>query len=161
MQLGKLLCPTCDKLKFRCVCPKPTSPSTTPIKPPPPTMPQSATSSTHSLQKHFVRSSYKSTDSLDAPDYGQNNHSIDNDSNPRSASRLFQSFQWSNVFNGRNSKSTSHLNLVNCDKMHTVSVPNQAMSDAPTPHDQLLKGLNFAIQPLRLFFLKINFHSFI
>lgn len=108
-------------------------PPSTPIKPP-----QSATSSTYSLQKSFIRSSSKSTDSLDT-DYG-NNHSTVDDSSQRS-SRLFQSFQWSNVFNGRNSKSTSQLNIVNCDKMNIASVPID-YSDAP--HDQLSKGLNYS-----------------
>ncbi|XP_055301368.1 nuclear distribution protein nudE homolog isoform X2 [Sitodiplosis mosellana] len=147
IDLSKLLCPTCDKLKFRCVCPKQmTPPPPSPIKPPP--LPsQSATSSTHSLQTNFVRSSSKSTDLLDT-DYGSNNHSIDEGSQ-RPTSRLFQSFQWPNVFNGRNSKSTSHLNLVNCDKMHTVSVPNQANSyDAPSPHDQLSKDNGRQVESL-------------
>lgn len=119
--------------------PPPISPSLTPIKPP--QSPQSATSSTHSLQTNFVRSS-KSTDSLDT-DCG-NNHSID-DSSQRSTPRLFQSFQWSNVFNGKNSKSTSQLNLVNCDKMHTVSIANPNFDASSTlPHDQPSKGLNYS-----------------
>lgn len=119
--------------------PTPLPPSSTPIKPPPM---QSATSSTHSLQTNSFRSS-KSTDSLDTNDCGHNNHSIDENSQ-RPTSRLFQSFQWSNVFNGRNSKSTSQLNLVNCDKLSTVSVPNRNSDAPPSPYDQLSKGLNYS-----------------
>ncbi|XP_031634947.1 nuclear distribution protein nudE homolog isoform X2 [Contarinia nasturtii] len=138
IDLSKLLCPTCDKLKFRCVCPKQMTPppSSTPIKPP-----QSESSSTHSLQTNFVRSS-KSTDSIDM-DCG-NNCLLDESS--RSTSRLFQSFQWSNVFNGRNSKSTSQLNLINCDKMTIASYPN-ANCDAPH-NNQLLKDNGRKIESL-------------
>lgn len=108
--------------------PTPLPPSSTPIKP------HESESSSHSLHRNFVRSA-KSTDSLDMD--GSTNCSID-ESSQRVTPRLFQSFQWSNVFNGRNSKSTSQLNLINCDKMTIASVPN-ANCDA-LHNNQLSKG---------------------
>lgn len=109
-------------------------PTSTTLKPP-----QLASSTTHSLQTNFDhhRRSSKSTYSLNT-DCG-NDRSV-NESSQKSTLRLFQSFQWSNVFNSRNSKSTSQLNLINCDKMNVATV---AIPISDEPHVQLSKGLNY------------------
>lgn len=118
----------------------PLSPSSTstPIR-----SPQSATSSssfsTRSLQTNFFRSSSKSTDSIDTDIDRNHSSSIVDDCSQRT-SRLFQSFPWTNMFNGRNSKSTSQLNFANCDKSN-ISCISFENDDLQSPHDQRLKGL--------------------
>lgn len=132
----------------------PPPPSSTPIKP----LQSASSSSTHSLQTNFVRSSSKSSDTLDM-DCG--NRSLD-DSSQRS-SRLFQSFQWSNVFNGRNSKSTSQLNLVNCDKNNIATTMTSVPIDySDAPHDQhRSKGLKYSASNFLIYFAphqSLRFH---
>lgn len=126
-QLGKLLCPTCDKLKFRCICPKTMLNTLTPIK----TMLQSSSSSTQPqpLQTNSPHTS-KSIDAIDAIDGNENVNDL---SGCERTSRLL-TFQWPNLFNNRNSKSTSQLNLVNCDSSSTMA------SGCSMLHDRMPKG---------------------
>lgn len=144
--MSKLLCPACDKLKFRCVCPKLVT--STPIKQPPAS---TACTPVHSdIQSSFVRQS-KSINALDRDCDAQTSH---HESSPKLSSRLL-SFQWPNVFNGRNAKSTSQLNLFNCDatsKNVNVTVP----INYTEPHDQLSKGSLL----LLLFFISFLFLCF-
>lgn len=138
-----MLCPTCDKLKFRCVCPKPMSmPSSTPNELFDSTITTTSTTTTttsspsnNSFQTNLFRTS-KSTDSIDTDCTTQT--TVDTvDASMQRSSRLL-SFQWSNVFNSRNSKSTSQLNFVNCDNnCNAESVPKIQTNQ---PHDQLTKG---------------------
>lgn len=94
------------------------------------------------FQTNMFRTS-KSTDSIDTDCTNQaTGDAVDTvDASTQRSSRLL-SFQWSNVFNSRNSKSTSQLNLVNCDNncntnKNAESVPK---TYANPPHDQLTKG---------------------
>lgn len=117
------------------------------------TSPSSSSFSARSLQSNFFRSTSKSTDSIDTDiDRNQSSSptssSIIDDCSQRTA-RLFQSIPW---FNGRNSKSTSQLNLTNCDKSNMQCISFD-IDNLQSPHDQRLKGLTATIK-FSIYFLK-------
>lgn len=106
-QLGKLLCPTCDKLKFRCICPKPL-PLQTPAK---------TSKSTSDLIERTHNASCMSL---------QNNNDSSSSQTSTNGPR-FMSIQWSNVFSNRSSNSTSS-NAINTD--NSAAVPSSPSSNS-------------------------------
>lgn len=106
-QLGKLLCPTCDKLKFRCVCPNPMQQVTAPSSPAPSTCTRSAFGGSETSINCNVN----------------NNHSHSNTNNDKNdsqgaAANAFRSLsaQWSSVFGSRNN--------VHCTNDSSNSLPS-------------------------------------